>query len=387
MTQPAPKPPTHTARKPYAPVNPIGLPPGPRGLPGVGILPELRRDPLGFFVRQREIFGDYVTFPFAKGRSILVSSPSGAKQVLQDHAAQYMKGRGHQLLRDLLGDGLLTAEGQFWLGQRRLAQPSFGREKLARLATGMEETTQTTLLPRLDAAAHSGATVDLSSVMMEAALAIVTRALFGISLSEADYQVVERAMPPVLKRAVTRSRSALSVEPPGRIWFEGIRGERDLKAVVDKLIAERRAAVQVRSVQQSNDYGDDLLGTYMAAGMDDEQLRDEVMTLFLAGHETTASLLTSLLLVSGQPSRVASGRAGRGPRDHWPTRPADPQPDRAECLFIGNPAALAPGLGGAAFLPARRRNRGLPHPGGRRRDGQSVCDAPPPGALGAAGNV
>ena len=304
MTQPVPKPPTpktpaQTARKPYAPVNPIGLPPGPRGLPGVGILPELRRDPLGFFVRQREIFGDYVTLPFGKGRSILVSSPQGAKQVLQDHAAQYMKGQGHQLLRDLLGDGLLTAEGQFWLGQRRLAQPSFGREKLARLATGMEETTQATLLPRLNAAAHSGATVDLSSVMMEAALAIVTRALFGISLSEADYQVVERAMPPVLKRAVTRSRSALSVEPPGRIWFEGIRGERDLKAVVDKLIAERRAAVQLRSVQQSNDYGDDLLGTYMAAGMDDEQLRDEVMTLFLAGHETTASLLTSLFWFLG----------------------------------------------------------------------------------------
>ncbi len=287
-------------------------------MPGLGIVPELSRDSLGFFVRQRQIFGDYVTLPFGKGLSVLISSPQGVKQVLQDHAGQYMKGRGHQLLRDLLGQGLLTAEGSFWLRQRRLAQPAFGRDRLAALAAGMETSTQTLLLPRLEAASRSGAALDLSSAMMEVALGIVTRALFGASLRQGEFRTVERAMPPVLQRVLHRSRSPFAREFPGLVRFQGLRGERQLKGVVDQLIAERRASVQASGVQVSGEFGDDLLGTYMSAGMDDGQLRDEVMTLFLAGHETTASVLTSLFWFLGRhPSWLSAAedeaRAVSGP--------------------------------------------------------------------------
>ncbi|WP_293909755.1 cytochrome P450 [Deinococcus sp.] len=286
--------------RPRLPVNPIGLPPGPRGVPKLGILPELSRAPLPFFMRQREIFGDYVTLPFGQGTVILISSPEGAKQVLQDHAAQYMKGRGHQLLRSLLGNGLLTAEGPLWLSQRRLAQPSFSRTRLAAMASGMEEVTRAVLLPRLEAAARTGAPLDLAPVMMEAALGIVLRALFGTELAQADYQAVERAMPSVLGRAVTRTRNPLSFEIFTPAVVRGVRGERALKAVVDRLIAGRRIQIQQTGAALDEHWGEDLLGTYMGAGMDDEQLRDEVMTLFLAGHETTASLLTSLFWFLGQ---------------------------------------------------------------------------------------
>jgi enediyne biosynthesis protein E7 len=296
MTQ-SPSAPTIGPLAPRLPVNPIGLPPGPRGVPKLGILPELSRGPLQFFIRQREIFGDYVTLPFGQGKVVLISSPAGAKQVLQDHAAQYMKGRGHQLLRSLLGNGLLTAEGPLWLSQRRLAQPSFSRARLAAMASGMEDVTRAVLVPRLDAAATSGQPLDIAPVMMEVALGIVLRALFGTELAQADYRAVERAMPSVLGRAVTRTRNPLRFEIFTPAVAQGIRGERDLKAVVDRLIAARH-----RQVEQTGEPGDDLLGTYMSAGMDDEQLRDEVMTLFLAGHETTASLLTSLFWFLGQHS-------------------------------------------------------------------------------------
>ena len=214
-------------------------------MPGLGIVPELSRDSLGFFVRQRQIFGDYVTLPFGKGLSVLISSPQGVKQVLQDHAGQYMKGRGHQLLRDLLGQGLLTAEGRL-LAEAAAAgatglwpRPPGGAGRRA-----WKPPPRALLLPRLEAASRSGEPLDLSSAMMEVALGIVTRALFGASLRQDEFRTVERAMPPVLQRVIRRSRSPFAREFPGPVRFRGLRGERQLKGVVDQLIAERRASVQ-----------------------------------------------------------------------------------------------------------------------------------------------
>ena len=282
----------------------IGFPPGPRGFPVLGILPMLRRDPPATFQWAREHFGDFVTLPIANRRMLLLSDPEGVKRVLVDNSRAYRKGRGIQKMREVLGDGLLTSEGDFWLRQRRLAQPAFHREKLARMADGMAEVTRRQLLTVLDSAARSSQPVDLVTLMTEVTLSIVSRALFGTEIAAQDLRVVEQSMPPVLDRAIARSR-ALSDRPPlptpsGR---RARLAAQALDRVVLGVIADRKESVQPRG-----DLLDMLLGASDEAGgsMSDTQLRDEVMTLFLAGHETTASLLTSLFwYVSGNPGVAA----------------------------------------------------------------------------------
>ena len=282
----------------------IGFPPGPRGFPVLGILPMLRRDPPATFLWAREHFGDFVTLPIANRRMLLLSDPEGVKRVLVDNSRAYRKGRGIQKMREVLGDGLPTSEGDLWLRQRRLAQPAFHREKLARMADGMAEVTRRQLLTVLDGAASSGQPVDLVALMTEVTLSIVSRALFGTEIEAQDLRLVEQSMPPVLDRAIARSR-ALSDRPPlptpsGR---RARLAAQALDRVVLGVIADRKESVQPRG-----DLLDMLLGASDEAGgsMSDTQLRDEVMTLFPAGHETTASLLTSLFwYVSGNPGVAA----------------------------------------------------------------------------------
>ncbi|MFC4452929.1 cytochrome P450 [Deinococcus sonorensis] len=279
----------------------IGFAPGPRGLPYLGVLPQLRRDAPGLFVWARENFGDFVTLPVAGRRILLLSDPASVKHVMLDNARNYRKGRGIQKIRELLGNGLLNSEGDFWLRQRRLAQPAFHRERLARMALGMQQVTEEQWLPQLHGAAHSGAPLDLGSGMTSLTLSVVARALFGAQIAPEDLKAVERSMPAVLDRGIRRTR-AVSDRPPLPTPRErqAQRAAAELDRVVHSLIEARRAGPEG---------GDDLLGMLIEATgedgrMDDQQLRDEVMTLFLAGHETTASLLTSLFWFLGDHPAV-----------------------------------------------------------------------------------
>ncbi|HEY0094530.1 MAG TPA: cytochrome P450, partial [Archangium sp.] len=116
---------THDARR---------IPPGPRGHWLLGNLPERRADPLGFFTRGRERYGDVVRYRMGPFELYQVSHPDDVKRVLVDNARNYRKTRLMQRLRPVLGNGLLLSEGDFWRRQRRLAQPAFHRERLAGLA-------------------------------------------------------------------------------------------------------------------------------------------------------------------------------------------------------------------------------------------------------------
>ncbi len=279
----------------------IGFPPGPRGWPVLGVMPMLRRDAPGTLVWARENFGDFVTLPVVNRRMLLLSDPDGVRRVMVDNARGYRKGRGLQKTREFLGDGLLTSEGDFWLRQRRLSQPAFHRERLARMADGMAEVTGRQFLAPLGAAARSGEPLDLAAVMTGVTLSIVSRALFGADIAAADLKAVEQAMPPVLDRTIARTR-ALTERPPLPTPRErqARQAAQDLDRVVLGVIAGRRASPEPH---------DDLLGMLLGAtgedgGMSDAQLRDEVMTLFLAGHETTASLLTSLFWFVGEHPEV-----------------------------------------------------------------------------------
>src|SRR5215510_3179854 len=123
------------------------LPPGPRGLPLVGMLLAVRRDPTGVFMRAAERYGDVAYFKIANRQGFLITNPADVRHVLQDNARNYHKSPLYEKLRMSLGNGLLTSEDDFWLRQRRIAQPAFHRQRIAALAGVMAQAAQ-------EAAAH-----------------------------------------------------------------------------------------------------------------------------------------------------------------------------------------------------------------------------------------
>src|SRR5215470_12840670 len=114
-------------------------PPGPRGMPLLGMLPAVRRDPTGVFVSAARRFGDVVYLKIGPRQGYLITNPADIRHVLQDNARNYHKSPLYDKLRLSLGNGLLTSEDDFWLRQRRIAQPAFHRQRMAALAGVMAE--------------------------------------------------------------------------------------------------------------------------------------------------------------------------------------------------------------------------------------------------------
>ena len=223
------------------------------------------------------------------GEIYMVARPDLIKHVLQDNHLNYRKGRMYEAVKPLVGLGLLTSEGDFWKRQRRLAQPGFHRQRIAAFGTMMTERTGA-VLDRWDAMAEAGVPFDLHGEMMALTLTIVGEALFGVDLSGSAADV-GRALGTALEITDKRFRLPLLlpkwVPTPQNVRFN--RAMRVLDGLVDRIIAERHASPKEH---------DDLLGMLMAARdedgqpMSDRQLSDEVMTMLLAGHETTANALT-----------------------------------------------------------------------------------------------
>ena len=120
------------------------LPPGPRGVPILGVLPALRRNPTAVFMSAASQFGDVVYFKIGSRRGFLITNPADIRHVLQDNARNYHKSPLYSKLRMSLGNGLLTSEDEFWLRQRRIAQPAFHRQRIAALASVMAEAARDT---------------------------------------------------------------------------------------------------------------------------------------------------------------------------------------------------------------------------------------------------
>lgn len=266
----------------------------PTGPPDVSlwrVLRGYRSDPLQRWTEIRRQHGDVARYRFAGIDTYLVASADGARRVLQDNAANYTKEHpSYRMLRRLFGNGLLTSEGSFWLRQRRLAQPAFHKERIAQMAARMAAAATETAA-RWDALAAAGRPLAMLPEMSRLTLTVVGDALFGSALSSRagdvgeawkvlNHQLAERfsrrrLLPPVLPTRYDRDFRA---------------ARRALFSVVDAVIAERRAR---------GGGGDDLLAMFMAARdeesgerMNDAQLRDELVTMLLAGHETTAVALT-----------------------------------------------------------------------------------------------
>jgi cytochrome P450 len=258
-------------------------PPRVRELPVVGSAFPMLRDPLGFLERIAARHGDVVRFHLPGQRIYLFVHPSAVEQVLVAERGRLIKDKTTRDLSLLLGKGLLVSEGDFWRRQRRLAQPGFHRQRVAAYGEVMVRHAEHAI-----AAWQDGETRDLHQDMMRLTLAIVVRTLFGLEPAQIDGRAGEIAAS--LDVLLGRFAGAGTFVP---IWLPtpGNRRARraiaSLDATVYRIIRERR---------QAGD-GGDLLSMLMAAtsdedgAMDDTQLRDEAITLLLAGHETTALTL------------------------------------------------------------------------------------------------
>ena len=263
----------------------LKFPPGPStGLKRWSLGPLNNGDPLGYFTGLMREYGDLVSLRVLNFRILLLNHPDHIEDVLVNHPRKFIRGRVLLANKRVFGRGLLTSDGDFWLRQRRLAQPAFHRARIAGYASTMVEYTERLLHEWQD-----GEERDIHAEMMRLTLQIVGKTLFDADV-ERDAQDIGKSMELLLELSANFRRTIFIphwVPTPTNFRLE--RAIRQIERVLYRMIAEKRAS--------GRDSGD-LLSMLLAAQdedgsrMTDQQLRDEAITLFLAGHETTANTLS-----------------------------------------------------------------------------------------------
>src|SRR6266581_4595260 len=244
----------------------------------------LNNNPLEYFTKIAREFGDIAGLRILNFKTIFINHPDLIEEVLVTNARKYSKGRVLRANRHVFGEGLLTSEGDFWLRQRRLAQPAFHRARITSYAATMVDYTE-----RMLQGWRGGEERDAHQEMMRLTLEIVAKTLFDADV-ERDAQEVGKSLELLLEIGANFRRTIFVPH-----WLPtptNLRVRREVKQIekiLYRIIAERRAS--------GRDAGD-LLSMLLSAQdedgsrMTDRQLRDEAITLFLAGHETTASTLS-----------------------------------------------------------------------------------------------
>ena len=274
--------------------------PGPKGLPLLGPVREIRNDPLEFSVRMARVYGEITQFSLGPHQVFMLNRPEFFQHVLVDNYRNYHKSRFYKAVGPIFGNGLVTSDGETWKRQRQLAQPAFHRQRIATMADGMVDEIGH-MLDRWEEVAQSGGSIDTLAACMELALGNITRAMFGTDV-RSQFDTINQSIGAILRRAESQIWSALPVPYwlPTRANVGAWQAARRLDDIVDELIAGRAGEGEDR---------DDLLSMLLSARYSDtgqpmphEQLRDEVRTILIAGHETvgsTAGFIT--YLVSKQP--------------------------------------------------------------------------------------
>ncbi len=263
------------------------LPPGPRGSFVMGVMREFNDDTLGFIERCQRDYGDVVRSRFLYVQAYFLYNPADIETLLSTNAKSYRKAQSLRspFFHRLVGNGLVTSEGDFWRRQRRLAQPAFHRQRISSYGEVMVQYAE-----RATARWKHGEHRDIARDMTRLTLEIVVKTLFNSDVSnDADHvgQMLSLVVKPFASQATVKWILDNRLPTPGhRRYFNAVS---EIDRIVYRIIAERRAS--------GGDEGD-LLSMLLQAQdedgtqMSDAQLRDEVMTLFLAGHETTALALS-----------------------------------------------------------------------------------------------
>jgi cytochrome P450 len=276
---------------------PLRPPPGPKGNFLLGNLSAVSRDWLGFYSRCAREYGDVVGLRYVHVPICLVRNPRDIEYVLVTNAGNFTKSADYRALSRILGNGLLTNEGQSWQHQRSLIQPAFRRENILSYAPVM-----TCVINQLLGSWTDGASRNLHGDMMAVTLQVVAQCLFGTEVAGVAERV-GKAMQAVTDRFVLDASEALLLpfDIPDFLAPSRRRAIKDLDTIIEGIIRERRS-----SHRQHGDLLGALLQVRDSSGqpMSDQQLRDEVMTLFLAGHETTAIALSWTCFLLAQHPRV-----------------------------------------------------------------------------------
>jgi cytochrome P450 len=258
------------------------------------------RGRLDYLVKLAREYGDIVTYKIGDRPFVLFSHPDAVREILIVNEDAFNKGVVLRRSRSVLGDGLLTSEGDFHRRQRRIAQPVFHPQRMAIYSPIIVEYAQ-----RTSDRWRDGQEFDLHEQMMRLALEIVSKTLFGAEV-ENDLDQIGHDMDMIVRR-FTRALSPLTLllnylPLPSNLLLK--RSVRRLHGVLDRFIEERHSGASESAGQQ------DLLTLLLKArdsegdhaAMTDKQLRDECMTIFAAGHETTANALTfTFLLLARNP--------------------------------------------------------------------------------------
>ncbi len=289
-------------------------------------VPAIRADPLAFLARMCERHGDVVAFPMPRTPVLLVNTPAAAREVLVTRATVWSKDTPqYGALGAVTGSGLLTADGEQWRTRRRMAQPAFSHGALAPVVDQSVAAAGrfVTLVP------SQGRVLDVEGALLQATLEIVGRTLFGADVAT-DGERLVRAVLEALEVVVARVRMPLPV--PGWAPTPGNRRMNRAVAELDRacaqLVARRRAAGSAA--------GEDLLGLLLqavdAGVLDPRGLRDELVTMVIAGHETVASSLAwTLGLLAQHPQQQGRlhdeldevlGRGSNGRDPTWDDLPA-----------------------------------------------------------------
>ncbi|MCZ6770663.1 MAG: cytochrome P450 [Proteobacteria bacterium] len=264
------------------------VPPGPKGLPILGIAAEARKDTLGFFSRMAAEYDGISILPIGMEKVFLLNDPDALEHIFVTNWRGYRKSDFYNKVRPLFGNGIATSEGEFWRRQRQLMNPAFHRDSLHRIGTIMRASTAAKVAEWQSR--PDGQTMNVSSEITKLSLAIVMESLFGADAADHAGATAEAVdtMLEICERRVW-ALPDLHGYPVSPLYWR----HRHARATLDRImydIIDRRC--------QTGNAGQDLLGMLLSArdpetgeGMTNEQLRDETTTLLVTGHESTANAI------------------------------------------------------------------------------------------------
>ena len=282
MIEPYVAAPSRSAALPHPPKTP--------GLPLVGSLPAFLRRPFTFLLRARARYGDIYTLDAGFLQIVALNHPRQVEYVLQEHSRNYLRsGVLYDSLRAFIGNGLAASDGEYWLRQRRMMQPHFHRKRLAMLTDVMVSTIADEL-PRSLSTAQSGTATELVDAFSRITMKVLVRTIFGTALRDHEVDTLATEIGYAVNHLFL---DAMASSLPAWLPIPGVRRYRQARAVVDAALYD----VIARTRDGEGSAGSlmqimlDLVDAETGAQMTDQQLRDEAVTLVLAGYETTSLTL------------------------------------------------------------------------------------------------